>query len=355
MKALVLSGGSGTRLRPFSYSMPKQLIPVANKPVLEHVLENIRSIGVTEIGVIVGDRAAQIEAVIGDGSALGVDITYIRQESPDGLAACVALARPFLGDDDFVMYLGDNMLPDGIQPIAQEFAARRPAAQVVVHKVEDPRSFGVAELDENGGVTRLVEKPQQPRSDLALIGVYFFTPAVHEAVAAIEPSARGELEITDAIQWLVARGDDVKASEYQGYWKDTGRIEDVLECNRYLLEGLSSEVLGEVDGASVLTGPVVIEAGARVTGSRIDGPAVIAAGTVIEDSHIGPHTSIGGDCTLSGAQIGYSIVLGDASITQVRGLHGSVIGRAASVGPSSIDDTHRRLVIGDHTRVEVAA
>ncbi|MFE6104077.1 glucose-1-phosphate thymidylyltransferase [Streptomyces laurentii] len=355
MKALVLSGGSGTRLRPFSYSMPKQLIPIANKPVLAHVLENIRAIGVTEIGVIVGDRVNQIQAVIGDGSALGVQVTYIQQDSPDGLAACVALARPFLGDDDFVMYLGDNMLPDGIEDIAAEFAAHRPSAQVVVHKAADPRSFGVAELDVDGRVERLVEKPSQPKSDLAVTGVYFFTSVVHEAVTAIEPSARGELEITDAIQWLVARGDEVKASVYDGYWKDTGRVEDVLECNRRLLDGLRTDILGEVDAASVLTGEVVVEAGARVIGSRIDGPAVIAAGSVIEDSHIGPHTSIGGDCVLTGADIGYSIVLDGATITEVRGLHASIIGRAASVGPSSIGEPRRRLFIGDHTRVEVAA
>ncbi|MEU3692467.1 glucose-1-phosphate thymidylyltransferase [Streptomyces narbonensis] len=355
MKALVLSGGSGTRLRPFSYSMPKQLIPIANKPVLQHVLENISDLGVTEIGIIVGDRLPQISAVLGDGSALGVKITYIPQEKPLGLAHCVSLARPFLGNDDFVMYLGDNMLTGGVKRIAEEFAAGRPAAQIVVQKVADPCAFGVAELDSEGRVERLVEKPKEPRSDLALAGVYFFTPAIHAAVDAIVPSARGELEITDAIQWLVTEGADVRASEYDGYWKDTGRVEDVLECNRTLLDDLKPHTAGQVDENSTLVGPVVVEEGARVVRSRIVGPAVIATGTVITDSYIGPYTSIGKDCVLSDTHIEQSIVLDGATVSEVRGLHHSLIGRSAAVVPAENDTVHHRLVVGDHTRVEVAA
>lgn len=351
MKALVLSGGSGTRLRPFSYSMPKQLIPIANKPVLTHVLENIRDLGVTEIGVIVGGGAAQIQSVLGDGSDLGVRITYIPQEEPTGLAACVTLARPFLGDDDFVMYLGDNMLPEGITEIAGQFTADRPAAQVVVCKVPDPTAFGVAELDAEGRVTRLVEKPKEPRSDLALIGVYFFTPAIHEAVASIAPSARGELEITDAIQWLVTQGAKVRASEYAGYWKDTGRVDDVLECNRKLLDDVRTNVAGEVDAQSVLTGEVILEQGARVVRSTIQGPAIIGAGTLVEDSRVGPYTSLGKDCVLRGTHIDGSIALDGATVADVRGLHGSIIGRSATVGRAA----QHRLVVGDHTSVEVAA
>ncbi|MDT0453976.1 glucose-1-phosphate thymidylyltransferase [Streptomyces hesseae] len=355
MKALVLSGGTGTRLRPFSYSMPKQLIPVANKPVLEHVLRNIAELGVTEIGVIVGDWLTEIDRVVGDGSRFGVRITYIQQDKPRGLAHCVALARPFLGDDDFVMYLGDNMLPEGIGAVAEDFRAARPAAQVVVHKVPDPRAFGVAETAADGTVLRLVEKPAHPRSDLALIGVYFFTPAVHEAVAAIAPSARGELEITDAIQWLVEHGAPVRASEYTGYWKDTGRTEDVLECNRKLLGDLAPRVAGEVDEASELIGQVVVEAGARVVRSRIEGPVVIGADTVVEDSDVGPYTSLGRGCLLRATRLSDSIVMDGASISGIPGLHGSLIGRSAVVGPSEHVASHHRLVVGDHTRVEVAA
>lgn len=354
MKALVLSGGSGTRLRPFSYSMPKQLIPIANKPVLEHVLENICDLGITEICVVVGDWAPQIMATIGDGSRFGASVTYLRQNRPSGLAHCVKLARPFLGDDDFVMYLGDCMLPEGVAEMTEEFRAGRPSVQVVVCKVADPREFGVAELDEHGTVRRLVEKPEEPCSDLALVGVYYFTPLIHEAVAAIAPSARGELEITDAIQWLVTRGVAVKASEYRGYWKDTGRAEDVLDCNRQLLRGLTPGIAGEVDAATVLEGLVVVEAGARVVDSRIEGPATVGASTLIEGSHIGPNTSIGRDCVVRGSYLADSIVLDGASIVRIPGLHRSLIGRSATIGPGN-GQMHHRLMVGDHTRVEVAA
>ncbi|WP_406730810.1 glucose-1-phosphate thymidylyltransferase [Streptomyces sp. NBC_01794] len=355
MKALVLAGGSGTRLRPFSYSMPKQLIPIANTPVLVHVLQGVRDLGVAEVGVIVGDRGPEIEAVLGDGSRFGLRITYIPQDAPRGLAHTVSIARDFLGDDDFVMYLGDNMLPDGVAGIAEEFTTHRPAAQVVVHKVTDPRSFGVAELGPDGEVLRLVEKPQEPRSDMALIGVYFFTPAIHKAVEAIEPSARGELEITDAIQWLVSSGADVRASRYDGYWKDTGKVEDVLECNRHLLDGLSRRVDGHVDAGSVLVGQVVVEFGARILRSRVEGPVIIGAGTVVEGSHVGPYTSIGRDCLVTDSRLESSIALDEASVTGVRGLRYSLIGRAASVGTTGRGADHHCLVVGDHTRVEVAA
>ena len=352
MKALVLAGGTGTRLRPFSHSMPKQLIPIANKPVLEHVLSGIKDLGVTEIGLIVGDREPDIVDALGDGAGLGLSLTYLRQDAPRGLAHAVQVARGFLGDDDFVMYLGDNMLPDGVVEAAEQFRTHRPAAQVVVQKVADPRAFGVAEVDAQGRVTALVEKPREPRSDLALIGVYFFTAAVHRAVDAIGPSRRGELEITDALQWLVEHGQDVRAHVHSGYWKDTGRVEDVLECNREVLDALKPYLGGEVDAESELIGPVVVEDGARVVRSRIVGPAIIGGGSLIEDSLIGPHTSLGRDCAILSAEVGYSIALDGASVHLAR-IQGSLIGRSAAVtrAPENI----HRLVLGDHTRVEVAA
>ncbi|ANP56002.1 glucose-1-phosphate thymidylyltransferase [Streptomyces griseochromogenes] len=354
MKALVLSGGKGTRLRPFTHSMPKQLVPVANKPVLVHCLENIRDIGVTEVGLIVGDRRDQIEAAVGDGSGLGLRITYIEQDAPRGLAHTVAIARDFLGDDDFVMYLGDNVVVGGVAEAAADFRAHRPAASGMVVKVADPSAFGVAEVGPDGRVERLVEKPKEPRSDLILIGVYFFTPAIHQAVAAIEPSTRGELEITDAIQWLVDSGADVRARDYGCYWKDTGRVEDILECNRELLDGLTHEIAGEVDAASVISGPVVVEAGARVVDSRVTGPAVIGAGTVLRGCAVRPYTAIGRDCVLTGTDIGDSIVLEGASIDQVAGIQGSLVGRQARI--RSLEDQERhRLIVGDDTLVEVAA
>lgn len=355
MKALVLSGGSGTRLRPFSHSMPKQLIPIVNKPVLEHVLGNIRELGVTEVGIVVGRWAAEIAEVVGDGSRLGLRVTYLPQEQPLGLAHCVSLARPFLGDDDFVMYLGDNMLPEGIGRAADGFRSERPAATVLVHEVADPRAFGVAELGPDGTVARLVEKPEDPRSNLALIGVYFFTPAVHRAVAAIEPSARGELEITDAIQWLVDSGAEVRADRYHGYWKDAGQAADILECNERLLADLRPENLGSVDAASSLDGRVRIGEGARVVRSRIDGPAVIGAGTLVEDCHIGPNTSIGSRCTLRATRVRDSIVMDGAEISHGPGLRHSLIGRNAVIGTSTAGAACHSLVVGDHTRIRVAA
>ncbi|MFI9612476.1 glucose-1-phosphate thymidylyltransferase [Streptomyces sp. NPDC052023] len=351
MKALVLSGGMGTRLRPLTYSTPKQLIPVAGKAVLEHVLDNILAAGITEIGVVVGDRADQIRAVMGDGSRFGARITYIPQEQPLGLAHCVLIAREFLGDDDFLMYLGDNVLPEGITEIAGNFAAQRPAAQLVVQKVTDPRAFGVAEVDASNTVTRLAEKPAEPRSDLALIGVYFFTSAIHRAVAEIRPSARGELEITDAVQWLVQNGACVKASEYLGFWADTGSVDAVLECNRRLLDELRPQRLGEVDDASDLTGPVLLAPGARVVRSRIEGPAIIGPGSVVEDSHIGRYTAIGGDCTVRHTLVEDSIVQDGSSLSDVRGLSGSLIGRTASVTATR----RHRLIVGDDSWVEVAS
>ncbi|MFD7322425.1 glucose-1-phosphate thymidylyltransferase [Streptomyces sp. NPDC059875] len=350
MKALVLSGGTGARLRPFTHSTPKQLLPIAGKAVLEHVLNNILDAGITEIGIIVGDQADKISEIIGDGSRFGARITYIRQTQPLGLAHCVLIAREFLGEDDFLMYLGDNMLPEGITELTRTFARERPTAQIAVQKVPDPSAFGVAEIDAAGTVQRLVEKPTDPRSDLALIGVYFFTPAVHEAVAAITPSARGELEITDAIQWLVARDTEVKAVEYLGYWQDTGQVDSVLECNRRMLDAIRSESSGEVDGASRLTGEVIVESGARVVRSTIEGPAFIGVGTVVEDSHIGRHTSIGRNCALRDTRIADSIVLDGATVSGLDHLSRSLIGKSASVRTAG----HHQLVVGDDSVVEVA-
>ena len=279
MKALVLAGGAGTRLRPITYTSAKQLVPVANKPVLFYVLENIRDSGITDVGVVVGDTAPAIMAAVGDGSKFGLDISYVRQEAPLGLAHGILVAQGFLADEDFVMYLGDNFIVGGISDLVADFQNHRPDAQILITQVPDPRELGVAELDSSGQVIRLVEKPAQPKSNYALVGVYMFTPAVHEAVRHLQPSARGELEITEAIQWLIDNGRKVKSTVITGYWKDTGNVADMLEVNRRVLETLEPRQLGEVDEASELIGRVAIEEGARVTASRIVGPAVIGART----------------------------------------------------------------------------
>src|SRR6204780_2591783 len=244
MKALVLAGGSGTRLRPITHTSAKQLLPVAKPPVLFYVLLAIADPGLTDVGLVVGDTAAAIEEGVGDGSAFGIRTTYIRQEQPLGLAHAVLVARDFLGDDDFVMYLGDNFIVGGITQLTEEFRAKRPDAQIMLTRVTDPRAFGVAELDDSGKVVGLEEKPQQPKSDLALVGVYMFTPAIHEAIAGLVPSARGELEITEAIQWLLRHGRKVSSTIISGYWKDTGNVADMLEVNRVVLESVEPAVAG---------------------------------------------------------------------------------------------------------------
>lgn len=356
MKALVLSGGSGTNLRPFSYSGPKQLFPVANKPILRYVLDNIVRLGISEVGVVAGRWRPEIADVIGDGSELNARITYIEQAAPLGLADCIIQAQTFLGDDDFVMHLGDNILPDGIGDVAREFQRWRPAAQLAVQKVADPQNFGVADVDEDGAVVGLTEKPRTPMGNFAVIGVYCFTAAIHEAVHAIVPSPRGELEVTDAIQWMLARGSRVRAIEYMSYWRDAGRIDDLLECNRYLLGRLVSSIDGDIDESSEVTGPVIVEPGAQIRRSRVQGPAAVGAGTLIKDSYIGPGSSVGRDCVLNEANIAGSIILDAATVSHASRLRDSVIGRRAIVSGGEVGAAlpWHRLVMGDDSRLELA-
>ncbi|GAA2623304.1 MULTISPECIES: glucose-1-phosphate thymidylyltransferase [Streptomyces] len=353
MKALVLAGGSGTRLRPLTHTSAKQLVPVANKPILFYVLEGIADAGVTDVGVIVGETADEIREAVGDGSRFGISVTYLPQHQPLGLAHAVRIARDWLGEDDFVMYLGDNFLLGGINEQLEEFRTRRPAAQIMLTQVPDPSAFGVVTLDEAGRVTGLEEKPEFPKSDLALVGVYFFTAAVHDAVDAIKPSARGELEITDAIQWLLDQGLGIASSTVNGYWKDTGNATDMLEANRSVLDGLTPYCKGSVDDKSELVGRVVVEDGAVITRSRIMGPAVIGRSTRVEDSYIGPFTSVAEDCVVVDSEIEYSIVLAGAAIDGVRRIEASMIGRQAQVTPAPRTPQAHRLILGDHSKVQI--
>ncbi|MFF4545007.1 glucose-1-phosphate thymidylyltransferase [Streptomyces sp. NPDC001406] len=353
MKALVLSGGAGTRLRPITHTSAKQLVPVANKPVLFYGLESIAAAGITEIGMIVGDTAAEIEEAVGDGSKFGLEVTYIPQEKPLGLAHAVLIARDFLGDDDFVMYLGDNFIVGGIRTLVDEFRASRPDAQILLTHVPDPRSFGVAELDASGQVIGLEEKPEHPKSDLALVGVYLLTPLIHDAVRAIRPSWRGELEITHAIQHLIDTRADVRSTVIQGYWKDTGNVGDMLEVNRTVLEGMERRIDGEVDERSETVGRVVVEEGARVANSRIVGPVVIGSGTVVSDSYVGPYTSIAENCRITDSELEFSIVLRDSSIDGVGRIESSLIGRHVEVTPAAGLPSAHRLVLGDHSKVQI--
>ena len=354
MKALVLAGGSGSRLRPITHTYAKQLLPVANKPVLFYGLEAIRDAGITEVGIVVGDTAPAIEDAVGDGSAFGLSATYLRQDAPRGLAHAVIVARDFLAGDDFVMYLGDNFIVGGITPLVEEFRSSRPDAQIMLTSVPDPRQFGVAELDAAGEVVALEEKPQHPKSDLALVGVYIFTPAVHEAVSLLEPSWRGELEITEAIQWLIDQGRKVRSTTITGYWKDTGNVADMLEVNRMVLETIDPQVRGTVE-ASELIGRVVVEDGAQVSRSRIVGPVIIGTGTRVSGSYVGPFTSVAQDCSITDSEIEYSIVLRGALIQGVRRIEASLIGHDVEVTPSPNVPRAHRLILGDHSKVQICS
>ena len=357
MRALVLSGGSGTRLRPITHTSAKQLVPVANKPVLFYGLESIAASGITEVGIVIGvDSAAdEIREAVGDGSSFGLSVTFIPQDAPRGLAHAVLIARDFLGDDDFVMYLGDNFIVGGITALVEEFRAERPAAQILLQHVPNPSAFGVVELDDTGRVTGLEEKPAEPKSDLALVGVYMFTPAVHQAVRKIEPSARGELEITHAIQWLLDQGHEVSSTVISGYWKDTGNVDDMLEVNRSVLETLEPHIAGKVDDASEIIGRVVVEAGAEIVGSRIVGPVTIGAHSRVVDSYIGPFTSVQHDCKILDSEIEFSIVLHDSSIEGVRRIEASLIGHHVEVTPAPRVPNAHRLVLGDHSRIQISS
>jgi glucose-1-phosphate thymidylyltransferase len=355
VKALVLAGGTGTRLRPITHTSAKQLLPVANKPVLFYGLEAIAEAGITDVGIVVGDTAKAIEAAVGDGSAFGIRTTYIRQDAPRGLAHAVIVAREFLGDDDFVMYLGDNFIVGGITALTEGFRAARPDAQIMLTQVADPRAYGVAELDESGQVIGLEEKPRQPKSDLALVGVYMFTPVIHEAVRELKPSWRGELEITEAIDWLIDHGKTVRSTTITGYWKDTGNVTDMLEVNRLVLESVEPREDGTTGAGCEIIGRVVIEAGAHVSASRIVGPVIIGAGTKVTGSYIGPFTAIGQDCVIEESEIEYSILLRGASIRGVRRIQASIIGHDAEVTPAPTVPRVHRLVLGDHSMVQISS
>jgi glucose-1-phosphate thymidylyltransferase len=355
VKALVLAGGTGSRLRPITHTSAKQLIPVANKPVLFYGLEAIAETGITDVGIVVGDSAPAIEAAVGDGSAFGLRTTYIRQDAPRGLAHAVIVAREFLGDDDFVMYLGDNFIVGGITRLTEGFRAARPDAQIMLQQVADPRAFGVAELDETGKVIGLEEKPQHPKSDLVLVGVYMFTPAIHEAVLELKPSWRGELEITEAIDWLIDHGKTVRSTTITGYWKDTGNVTDMLEVNRLVLEGIEPRQDGTIGPGCEIIGRVVIEPGAHVSQSRIVGPAIIGTGSKVTGSYIGPFTAIGQDCVIEESEIEYSILLRGASIRGVRRIQASLIGHDAEVTPAPTVPRVHRLVLGDHSMVQISS
>jgi glucose-1-phosphate thymidylyltransferase len=354
LKGLILSGGRGTRLRPITFTSAKQLVPVANTPVLFYGIEAMAAAGIDEIGIIIAPETGdEIREVTGDGSRFGVRISYILQDEPAGLAHAVLTAEPFLGSDPFVMYLGDNLLQGGISDLVNTFTEHGPDALILLTPVPDPQNYGVAELDGGGAVARLVEKPQEPKSDLALVGVYMFTSLIHDAARAIKPSARGELEITDAIQWIVDGGKRVESHIVRGWWKDTGRLDDMLEANRLILDTIDRRIDGELINAQV-EGRVIVEAGARLENATVRGPAVIGAGAVIRDAYIGPYTAIGPRCVIEGAEIEHSILLEGAA---VRGLDGrmesSLLGRDVQISRGRTQPRAYRFMVGDQSEIGI--
>ncbi|HWX73970.1 MAG TPA: glucose-1-phosphate thymidylyltransferase [Solirubrobacteraceae bacterium] len=359
LKGLILSGGKGTRLRPITHTSAKQLVPVANKPVLFYGIEAMAEAGIEQVGIVIApDTGAEIEAAAGDGSRFGVQITYVHQEEPLGLAHAVLTAEPFLGSSPFVMYLGDNLLQGGISDLVAAFREHQPDALILLTPVPDPQNYGVAELSdaaagEIGHVVRLVEKPPEPRTDLALVGVYMFTAEIHASARAISPSARGELEITDAIQHLVDSGRRVEPHVVRGWWKDTGRLADMLEANRLILDNLIERIDGELIESRV-DGRVVIEAGARLERTTVRGPAIIGADSRLNDCYIGPYTAIGDRCTISGAEVEHSILLSGCTVCDLDGrMESSLLGRNVSVRRGNSQPRAYRFMVGDNSDISI--
>jgi glucose-1-phosphate thymidylyltransferase len=368
VKALILCGGAGTRLRPITHTRAKQLVPVANKPILFYGLDAIASAGIKEVGIITGDTGPEVRAAVGDGSAWGFEVTYIPQDKPLGLAHCMLIAKDFLGDDDVVMYLGDNLLEEDLQGLVQRFEEERdrvrrptltdgpataPVARILLTKVPDPQRFGVAELNDAGEIVRLIEKPEVPPSDLALVGVYLFDKTIHEAVASIQPSARGELEITDAIQWLIDHGHKVSAEILHGWWIDTGKLTPLLEANRLILERIERRIDGEVDDVSQVDGRVIIEEGASVVRSHIRGPVVVGAGTVVVDSFVGPFSALGNRGRIERSEIEHAVLLDDVSVIDAGRIEDSLLGHHVEVTRSDRRPRATRLMLGDHCQIDL--
>jgi glucose-1-phosphate thymidylyltransferase len=353
LKGLILSGGKGTRLRPITHTSAKQLVPVANKPVLFYGIEAMVEAGITQIGIIIAPETGdEIRAAAGDGSQFGAQITYIPQAEPLGLAHAVLTAEQFLGDSPFVMYLGDNLLRDGIVGLVDAFRTNDPDALILLTPVPDPEHYGVAEL-EDGRVKQLLEKPPEPKTDLALVGVYMFHKSIFDAARAIEPSARGELEITDAIQYLVDQGLNVEPHLVQGWWKDTGRLEDMLQANRLVLEDLDTRLDGELANCNV-EGRVVVESGAKVENATLRGPLVIGSGATVSDAYVGPYTSIGADVAISNAEIEYSIVLAETEIRDLPArMEGSLVGRNSRIVRGNGRPKTLQMLVGDRCEIEL--
>ncbi len=352
MKALVLSGGKGTRLRPLTFTLAKQLIPVANKPILGYVLDQIAEAKILEAGIVIAtDTGDYVKQYAEDGSKWNLKATYIPQE-PLGLAHAVKTAQPFLKQDSFIMCLGDNVTGQGINSFIQRFQKEKLDALIILKQVPDPTSFGIAQLDKQGNITKLVEKPKVPMGNLAIIGTYLFSNKVHQAIARIKPSWRNELEITDAIQEMINMGFKVKAEILNSWWLDTGKKDDILSANSKILdEYIERDIQGTVTN-STIDGRVKVEKGAKIVNSKIRGPSIIGKNAVIEESFIGPYTSVGDNTTIHNSSLECCVILENVTIKDVERLEESLVGKNAKVSKNP-RSRGIQLHIGDYSEVAV--
>jgi len=354
MKGLILAGGSGRRLRPITHKTAKQLVPIANKPILHYVIEDLVGVGITDLGIVVGDTAKEIEKSVGDGSQWNADITYIRQEEPLGLAHAVLISESFLGQEKFIMYLGDNMFEDSLHEVVEDFEKSSTNARLLLAKVDNPQAFGVAEVDEQGAIKGLVEKPKNPKSDLALVGVYLFDPTIHRAVKAIEPSDRGELEITDAIQWMIDDESNIEHRTLKGWWIDTGKKDPLLLCNELILEKIETLLLSQIGETVTLKGEIVAGENVEIIDSNIQGPVVIGSGVKIERSDIGPYVSIGDECKIEDSSVERSVLMEKSYVSGVTQLTKSVLGREVEIdGKETEFQESTSVMLGDRTKVNL--
>lgn len=354
MKALVLAGGQGTRLRPLTYTMAKQLVPVANRPILHYVMDQISKVGIKEVGIIISpETGEEIKGSLAQ-NPWNFSFSFILQEKPQGLAHAVKVARPFLKEEPFLMYLGDNLIGQEIKGFVNGFQSTGPDAMILLKEVDNPQMFGVAEVDGQGRVKRLIEKPEKPPSNLVLVGIYLFSKAIHEAIDEIKPSWRGELEITDAIQRLLEKGKKVKSFVLEKWWLDTGKKDDLLEANCVVLdEWISRDLKGEIDNESKMVGRIFLSEGSKVEKSSIRGPVVIGEATVIKNSFVGPYTSIGSHCIIENAVLEHSVILDNAKIIQIERLEDSIIGKNTVVIREEGSHRALRLMIGDDAEVKI--
>lgn len=354
MKGVILHGGHGTRLRPLTHTGPKQLIPIANKPISQYVLEDLRSSGITDIAIILGDILPdKVKNYYGDGSKFGVKITYIPQGKPAGIAHAVGLAENFVGNDSFVVYLGDNLLKGGISKCVQQFQKEKPDAMILLCEVDNPQQFGVAEFDKKGNIVRLIEKPKKPPSNYALTGIYFFKPTIFKMIKELKPSWRGELEITEAIQNLLNEGYKVAHRIVEGWWKDTGTVEDILEANILVLDGLEPKIEGIVEDTMSVQGRVLIEKNAYIKkGALIRGPAIIGENSILEDNvYVGPYTSVGRNVKIKKGEIENSIIMDNCTIEINTKIIDSIIGANSEVITNQKGPKGYRLLVGENSKI----